>query len=250
MQAQLLAIPPEHDPGRLRKFEADFTPTGVVRQLFVEAGLAELYPGKHVRVLCPSAGAGVYPMVAREAFGDRAHITAVEIRPEERVHLERWADEVHIGDIRDVAPRLGEYDLIVDNPPFKELFEVLPTMLWSHLRCHDEMHGRLVLLGLSQWGQSARAHKLREKLEHVLQVVSQFRVGGRPAFRTGGDTDSREYSHFVWAASDEKSKAKSWHRWEPLMWGYGPHFWMTQQLEQLPVGQRIWKRRPGTETKP
>lgn len=94
--------------------------------------------------------------------------------------------------------------------------------------------GAVALLGLSQWGQSAEAQAHLARWSPALQL----RLGGRPAFRQDGKTDSREYSLWVWLRQAPILLRTS--RRRPS--------WLTLQLDPLPLELRRWSPSavPGT----
>ena len=254
-QGILFTTPPEFDQARLRAFEADLTPEGVVQQFF-EWLVESLRPLSEERnkdwrpevstFLDPAAGSGCYGKVARRFFPD-ARIVGIEIRPEERAYLERAGyDEVIVGDARRVLAELREagrrFDVIATNSAFSLFPEyvrlcvpLLEPGSYNIVGGEREPAGTLALLYLSQWGQAAEHWPLIE--EHC--PFSQVRVGGRVKFRTGinPDTgkpwgaDSREYCHWVWKPfPSPKVKA-----------------WRCYQLPPLEQHDRAWTVRPGTE---
>jgi SAM-dependent methyltransferase len=158
-QGDLFGARAEPPPEAVRAtYDVDCTPSPVAHQA-VEAvtrgwlrPASEDHAGDAPRVLDLAAGTGSWSRAVRRLF-PRAHITALEIREDERPFLKHWADEVVIGDVvelvvqalrvrlRDapddatrallqrlgVAPEpaaegeasvLGSYDLIVGNIPF------------------------------------------------------------------------------------------------------------------------------------
>lgn len=126
----------KHDR-RWRKYSADFTPPEVIEQALLACGIIEhlamTCPMDPFYVLCPNAGAGAYAMVLRylaKKHVDDAniHITAIEIRDEEREHLERWCDDVIIGDALEELPILQrQFHWIVDNPAFPFIHQLIPA---------------------------------------------------------------------------------------------------------------------------
>ena len=246
-QGTLFEAPPEFDPARLREHEADFTPLGVVRQ-FVDWLCARQPNGWSPlackRILDPSAGAGAYGAVLRARF-PRAHLTAIELRPEERPHLERHYDEVIIGDARVELAKLAEagrrFDLIATNPPFTLLVDLLKLCL--PLLGDDAV---LALFGLTQWGQAEDHHETLD--QH--RPFGQARVGGRVRFRSGlnpktgkpWSADAREYCHWVWSQIGRLVPVDPDRR-VPLE----HEEWFVWQLPPLPAEDRAWTIRPGTE---
>ena len=127
---------------RYREHEADFTPRPVARALVAATmpRVVERYwqrpdEPRLIRVLGVCSGAGVFESeVLRWCVLNHVdvHITAVEIRPEERENLRRHAHDVVIGDWheglgmrrdgdgwvwRDEPPK---YDLVIGNPAFSQ----------------------------------------------------------------------------------------------------------------------------------
>lgn len=127
-QATLTGIPSAtevHDDLRARG--ADYTPEPVAFEGCV-ALLCELgrhgWSGAPVRVLDVCAGAGVWSKALRRARAYLAsqsgmHITAVELDPRDRPHLERHADRVIIGDWTLALSQ--RYHLAIGNPDFSLL---------------------------------------------------------------------------------------------------------------------------------
>lgn len=158
-QGHLFETQPEPLPESVRAlYDVDRTPSPIAMMCLEAATRGWLRPGPdgaRPRVLDVCAGSGPWAMAARRLW-PQAHITALEFRPEERAHLERWADEVVIGDVAEVTiqslqarvfgaaseleanilrgllrmlgapedgdttepPVLGTFDLIIGNPPF------------------------------------------------------------------------------------------------------------------------------------
>ena len=241
-QAQLFAVPPEHDIERLREHEADLTPAGVVDQFFAwlcdGVSMRPFDASKVEEILDPAAGAGVYGMVARKYF-PRARFTAIELREEERPHLERWYDEVHIGNALDVLARFAaegrRFGVISTNPAFTLFGDY--ARLGKQLLVQDPAApGVLALLYLTQWGQ-AREHW---PLITETRPSAQVRVGGRVGFRgRGNGSDARDYSHYVWSLRQAITLDE-----EGEVAGVS---WDTHQLPPLPKDARTWTVRPGTE---
>lgn len=241
MQEHLLPIPPEHDPERLRKFEADFTPLGVVRQMYERGCLLTAIDRRNrmkmtTTVVHPNAGCGAYAAALKPLVKDYAvRQVCIEIRPEEREHLLRWTNEVAIGDAISTLSLLPDesVDIVADNPAFS-MIEPLLEALVPKMR----LGGYVVFLGLSQWGQSAATIEALHKLANRgLPLVEQWRVGGRIKFRgKGGGADAREYSHWVFQRREPGVfRTVSWPRW------------MATQFPELPACDRQWSVRPGTE---
>lgn len=148
LEAERLTREREAAESRLREHEADFTAHEIARRQIGAGWLVEgehpapsctwilpdgrsyigtvidsLDLGQALRVLDIGAGAGVWSaqlrlLAARHGFD--VHITAVELRPEERIYLERVADEVIIGHWLEAFAGGRTYDLVVGNPPFTE----------------------------------------------------------------------------------------------------------------------------------
>lgn len=263
-QAHLFAVPPEHDPARLREHEADFTPLGVVRQFlpWLDDHARGGFQLDRVRTFLDlTAGAGAYGQVARELLPNVEQLVAIECRPEELPHLERHYTEVVIDDVLATLRRFaGEgrrFDLIATNPPFTLLADLVPLafeLLERGARL-DQRNGHLALLCRTQVFQGERYWTAPDGSPGFLRrwcPYAQVRVGGRVKFRSGANpktgkpygADSCDYSHLVWD------------RWG-LEWLHGqlehddeaantPQ-WETHQLPPLPAEDRAWTIRPGTE---
>jgi SAM-dependent methyltransferase len=213
------------DLERLREHDADFTPRGVVRQIVQR--LRWLMDGPPTRrILDPAAGHGVYADELRRAFAG-AHITAVEVRDECGIDLERYADALYLTAFEVFAETRPEpFDLIVTNPPFRYWARFVDLALQML-----KPGGLVCFLGLSTWGQSAT-------VAESFVPQQQLRVVGRIGYRGPGinpatdapwGTDQRDYSHWLWSPTWE-------HRW-----------WSAENLPALAAPDRTWSVVPGTE---
>ena len=247
---------PPAEPRRAA-FDVDYTPRAIPRQVY-EVLAPEL--GVVRRILCPAAGAGVWAMVAREFWPD-AHITAVEIREEERDHLNRWCDGVNIGDTRDLAKYMEPgYDIIADNPPFS-LFPVTGCDHVPRAKSPDRCGkcgarkgqaealrayvvsmrpllargGRLVLYWLSDLGQRGKeARAILAAHPPLYQMRTQ-----PTRHRATGGADLRSYSVWVWPHGEPRTPEQIKHDTPPR--------WATFDLHSLPPAERRWSIVPGTE---
>lgn len=218
-------------PERLKEFEVDCTPGPVVRQMFETLDTS----ASGLRILDLCAGSGVFGQQAREVLGDAIEsLTAVEIREEERPNLERWYDEVRIGDLREVTD-LGEFDLVVGNPAFSLWLDALT--LAESVRAS---HGVVVMLGLNELGTRGSASR---EAWYRYTPSEQLRIAGTLGFRGPGlnpktgkpwGCDQRSYSWWVWRPRG--------------IWGSAEAgSWVARDLPPLPAHERTWRVRPGTE---
>lgn len=225
---------------RLREFEVDCTPGPIVRQGFET--FDEVYtPPAGLRVLDLCAGSGVFGQQARRVLS-RPHLTAVEVRPEERANLERWYDVVTIADVRTVE--LGAaFDLVVGNPAFT----IWPDVLGRAVEALAPS-GAVMLLGLNELGTRGSASR-----EVWLRWVPtwQWRIGGTIGFRGPGLNPK---TGKPWGCDQRSYSWWSWRR--PLGWamprsasqlGKITASWRALDLAPLSAAERSWVQRPGTE---
>lgn len=214
------------DQKRLDDTETDFTAPEPVVALcrFVLRVAPELAEREDVKILDPSAGAGIFGQVLGRLV-PHAHLTGVELRGEEERHLhvnytvavvadfEVWAAEQIAARQRyeeecaaagvEPDPRAFRFDAVVTNPPFSRAFRrdydketgAITRRAWIEI-CHDLLvpGGLLVFVGLTQWGQTLESSDLLR----AYPAVRKYRFGGRLSFEEHGRTDSREYSGWIW----------------------------------------------------
>lgn len=213
---------------RLREFDADHTPRGVVRQglLALLGGLPRRMRKQPIRVLDIGAGYGVYGSVWRELRPNvRDVLIAIEAREEcvEDLRANGY-DEIVIARFQDVGSDIGDVDVSIGNPPFSEWTDAVDFALAA---------GELAFfLGSSAWGHA------QEGWPHTPE--HQYRVSGRVKFRgpdqlnpkTGKPygADMRDVSHWEWSRHVR-----------------GHDLWLCHQLPPLPPEDRTWTVLPGTE---
>lgn len=224
MTGYALTHPESLDEERLRKYGADFTPMPVVRQCLAHAG-GHSTVGRLVetaRVCDPAAGAGAWALGMRERWPS-AHVTALEVREEERDHLARAADEVCITDALTWAEAYAgpSFDVAATNPDFKlfakyaEAFLPIAREVWLFAPIDTKLRGEE---GFAWLNENAR---------FVRRALWQ---PGPISFREGGKADHRQYA--LWMLSScPAGRADGW----PV-----------HLLPWLPGRDRKWVTRPGT----
>jgi hypothetical protein len=238
-----------------REHELDRTPRGVVRQALAKllgttlVGIlgvekAVTVDGRLVwrwgcdqplRVLDWCAGAGVWSSELRAwavEHGVPVHITAVEKRECERVNLDRWCDEVIIGDhlaaLRQVlstpthtvaGPR--HYHLTLGNPPFsRPILDTLPQFL--------EQTEAAIILHTTETLQRSEAGA---DMGRTHPPCRELGIPGTVRFRGPGiGGDMRIYSVSAWVCGVKPE-----------------HGWPREILPLLPSDQRGWVEPPGGE---
>lgn len=220
-----------------RRYELDSTPRAVSNQgaMFALKHWMEMKPNHaktEVRVADLFAGAGSWTLGVRkaaEALGLKPEITAVEIREDDRIHLERHADRVIIGDysmIKDHEP----YDIIIGNPAFKAWGPAIRMVIDTPCITKSGIAVALVHNGLGQRGEEGsllfETHGPKEQWR-ITGPVS-FRVGLNPKNGKEYGADARDYSLWVWERKCPKE-------------------WKTKNLPRLSSAEREWVVRPGTE---
>lgn len=207
---------------RWREHDAWFTPGDVAEQVL--RGVADLGVAP-ATILDLGAGAGVWGQ--RAAFvWPAARRRAVELRAEERPHLERWYHEVSIGDFRDMAP--PAVDLVIGNFAFHLMIEKLR---WALERARWAL--TIVPAG---FGAEERA----EQLLLTAPPSDALRLSGRIAFldiavdgTTRAGTDFQHHEALLWRR--DRAPGVGWH---------------THLLPPLPASSRRWLVRPGEELTP
>ena len=195
-------------------------------------------------VIDVGAGAGGICSRVRHVWPD-ARVVAIEVRGEERKHLERWADDVLICDFRELRPDhpalRGKRRLVLGNPPYGPSDDDEPddlttqTLRWAFglLTPLDWIH--FLLRKSYEEGEEA-SRFFRAEEEGGFSPVADFRIPSRANFRRG-----------VNGAGKPLSGDFIGHRW--VTWRPGCHrwFWRSATLPLLPASSMSWATRPGTE---
>lgn len=236
----------------LRAREADYTPPAIVRECLlasmnkaIQHAARSREPGKgpaKVRVLDVGAGAGVwlktFISLWQEMGGRRSelHVTAVELDPRERPHLEGAADRVIIGDWTRAlgghpGPARREYDIVIGNPPFSALRAQradfgrgLDPDLSMPARLLEVAPAVALLSRVSAWSKDKPGISVRRKYP----AAYGWEIPGAVSFRAEGGTDQHSYAVFLW-----------------LRGHTGPT--SMDLLRDFTADERRWRVRPGTE---
>lgn len=190
--------------------------------------------GEPLRVLDVCAGSGVWASEVRrwaEAHGIEVEIDAIEVRPEEREHLERVAQRVHIGDalaMLEVQQDAGPvWHIIVGNPAFSLL--AMKT---------GERSLAPVLLALSRatimlsTTQAFTRSKAAAEWLHDNPPALEVRIAQGVRFRSTSGTDGISYSVTSWVQHQR-------HALPGAPWPC--------QVLVLPAEARSWREIPGRE---
>jgi hypothetical protein len=221
-----LTSPEVLDEARLREHEADFTPMPVVRQCLEHAVRLSGWSGDPESVCDPAAGGGVW-LREMSRLWPCAYALAIEKREEERVHLERIATDVVVGDALDHRSYAGlpPVDLFATNPAFSLFCDYADTLL---TRAED------VWL-FSPIDANVRGEESSKWLEqNAVYVQRCLWVRGGVGFRgPGTNQDFRQYGLWMFRANPEPES--------------GPDGWPVTLLPWLDGKDRRWVTRPGTE---
>lgn len=247
------------DEEREREYEVDRTPRGLVRAA-LEAHLAARpdgarrqavyvaghlvwseFEGEPLRVLDVCAGSGVWASeVVRwcDAHGIPVEIDAIEVRPEEREHLERVAQRVYIGDALEL---LGDdhylgcfrWHIVVGNPAFSLLawdpqdparIPLAPMLL--------ELARAMILLSTTQ---AFTRSLLAAGWLHANPPALEVRIAQTVSFRGGSKSDGISYSVTSWVQHQR-------HVLPGTPWPCS--------VLVLPAEARRWREIPGREVEP
>lgn len=223
-----------HD--RMRIHEADLTPPDMAAQACFELARLSIAPK---RILDPTAGAAVFPMAARGQWPG-VHITGCEAREEEEPHLEAWCDVHHMGDFFHFAEDDKGFDLVLTNPPFT----LIPDLLRACLGL-VRPGGLVAFLCRMTFGDSEEADPLFRPpfdLTNALEFAGRwrFRVGKNPKNGKPYGVDSVGYRLLVWRRQIGVERA------------FGTI--LMRKLDPLPLASRRWRKtasglwvKPGTE---
>lgn len=237
---------PAHDVQRLRAHEVGRTPTPVVRQ-WLELQRSRLWPTptRPLRILDPSAGSGVFGMVARELYPD-AYVVAVEPREEEWPHLHRHYDHTFPCAFEEAFAALaaGEpFDIIATNPPFSRMRPSDdegqarldgPWLDGLRLLLRDSSSVLSLLLRTDPfWRTPDDADWFYERHADgrwLRLPQRESKIPGRIAFYGGSGTAPETHSWFTWGKNRSSNSV-----------------WTAEMLPRLPAEALRWRVPPGTE---
>lgn len=173
-----------------KRVKSDFyaTPIPVIENLFKHHKI------KYGNILEPSAGNGNFIKVIRKIQRERDSITALEIREEEYDNLNKYADEVIIGDFLKWKPN-KKFKTIIGNPPYTHALEFLE-------KCFEiaDYDTQIVMLLRTAFLESQKRYEFWQKHPvNKLYVLSK-----RPSFLANGKSDATSYSWFIWDNSDKQ----------------------------------------------
>lgn len=234
----------QHD--RMRVHEADLSPPDMAGQSCwaIETVMGGRWDEKGpARVLDPTCGAGIFPAAARAQWPG-AEIVGCEARIEEEPHVAHNCNRYYIGDFFSIfQDRGGEglFDLVITNPPFSLIVELLP-------RCLELVRpgGLVAFVCRLTWGDKPEADQLWRPpfaLTSVMEFAGRwrFRVGLNPKTGKPYGVDSVGYRLLIWRR-DERQPAET-------VLSIPSH-----RLDLLPAACRRWRKtagglwvKPGTE---
>lgn len=174
-----------------KRIESDtyYTPIPVITNF-----LQYNYNLKSGTILEPTAGNGNIIKVIRDLYGHSNHISAVEIRKEEKNNLIlNGASKVYIEDFLNFKPTI-EYTTIISNPPYSLAQEIIE-------KCFEIATEKteIIMLLRTAFLESKRRYNFWQKHPlNGLYVLSQ-----RPSF-TGKGTDATAYGWFIWDGSNKQ----------------------------------------------
>ena len=174
--------------GTKRK-ESDFyaTPLNAIQDLLNNYEVAS----ENDLILEPSAGNGAIIKALRN-YEYTNHITAFEIREEEREILNGYADKVEIINYLECDPQqVGKFDCIIGNPPYSLAQEFIDKSLELL-----KPGGRIIFLLRTSFLES----KKRFQWWQDKPPTRLYTLSNRPSF-TGKGTDASSYSWFIWEKS-------------------------------------------------
>lgn len=235
-----LTHPEVVDEERLREHEADFTPIPVIRQCLKAAPKLAGWNGEPLHACDPAAGAGAWAKVMRQLWVD-CHVTAIELRSEERPHLERNSDRLIIGDAIQYAKRMvgNRFDVVATNPAFSLFCEYADHYLricpyvWLFAPVDANVRGEERDDGLP--GGSKWLSENAKWVQRCLWVPGGigFRGPGKNKKGKPNGQDHRQYC--LWMLTSDRDEVQDEHGWPVTL------------LPRLPGHDRRWVTRPGTE---
>lgn len=237
----------QHD--RMRVHEADLSPPDMAGQACwaIETVMGLRWDGNGpARVLDPTCGAGIFPAAARAQWPG-AEIVGCEARVEEEPHVAHNCDRYFMGDFF-TAPfhesELDPFDIIITNPPFSLIVELLP-------RCLELVKpgGLVAFVCRLTWGDKPEADRLWRPpfaLTSIFEFAGRwrFRVGVNPKTGKPYGVDSVGYRLLVWRRAEGPGPEP-----QARVLSIPGH-----RLDPLPTACRRWRKttaglwvKPGTE---
>lgn len=139
------------------------------------------------RILEPGCGAGTFLGALRSTW-PKAQVQGIEVHEDLAAYASAQGFDVELGDV--LNARLGDYDLILGNPPFRYSDDFIP-LLMNHLR-PGAVFGFILrlnfLAGQERYG----------KLWSLAPPARIYALPARPGFTPDRHTDATDYCVVVW----------------------------------------------------
>lgn len=164
------------------------------------------WQNKHIRILDPGAGDGVWGKVARALFPD-AFIMGTEIRD---LPKPEWYDAWEIVPFKEfVIP--GTFDLIIGNPPYSKQEEFIDLAL-EMLSPNTGTMGYLLRLSFMESRKRFLKYFQVNALNKPRRIIPSVR---RISFTGDKKTDDTAYAFYIWSyfESDEPYTKVDWLNW-------------------------------------
>lgn len=150
-------------------------------------------------ILEPGCGAGTFLGAIRDTW-PRARLQGIEVHDELAAYAAAQGFDVDLADV--LNTRLGEYDLIIGNPPFRYSDDFIPLLL-RHLRERGILAFILRLNYLAGQDRYAR-------LWALAPPSRIYSLPARPGFTGDGKTDATDYCVVVWVSGHTGPTTFAW----------------------------------------
>lgn len=150
-------------------------------------------------ILEPGCGAGTFLRAIRQTWPE-APIHGIELHPDLAGFAESQGFEVKLGNV--LTEKLGTYDLILGNPPFRYSDDFVPVLLQS-------LSPKGVLAFVLRLNYLA-GQKRYDSIWRRAPPARVYALPARPGFTPDGKTDATDYMVAAWQKDSDQACVLSW----------------------------------------